>query len=172
MSGHVTLRPARLDDAAFLERWDRDPAVIASHGSEAEAEAIWRDEDWREEIAAAPMWRRILIAEEAGRPVGVIVDIDPAREETRYWGDCGPGLRAFDTWIGDTKDRDRGVGSAMMRAALAIAFADPAVTAVVIDPLLFNTRAIRFYERCGFRAVGARRFGGDECLVMRCDRPD
>lgn len=171
-AARVTLRPARPDDAPFLECWDRDADVIASHGVEAQADEIWRDEDWRAEITAAPAWRRILIAEEDGRPVGVVVDIDPALEVTHYWGDCGPGLRAFDAWIGDAKDRGRGLGAAMMREALEIAFADPAVKAVVIDPLIANTRAIRFYERCGFRALEERRFGDDACLVMRCDRPD
>lgn len=168
----VALRPARLEDAALLERWDRDADVIASHGVESQGDEIWRDEDWRAEIAAAPAWRRILIGEDNGRPFGVIVDIDPALEETHYWGDCGPGLRAFDTWIGEAKDRGRGLGAAMMREALAIAFADPVVGAVIIDPLITNTRAIRFYERCGFQAVERRWFDGDHCLVMRCDRPD
>lgn len=172
MAARLTLRPARPDDAVFLERWDRDADVIASHGVEAQAGEIWRDEDWRAEIAAAPGWRRILIGEDDGRPFGAIVDIDPAREETHYWGDCGPGLRAFDTWVGEAKDRGRGLGSAMMRMGLDLAFSDPAVKAVIIDPLLSNVRAIRFYERCGFRAVEERWFDGDHCLVMRCDRRD
>lgn len=172
MEARVTLRPARPDDAVFLERWDRDPDVIAAHGEEAQSAEIWRDEEWRAEIEAAPGWRRILIAEEEGRPVGVVVDIDPAREETHYWGSCGPGLRAFDTWIGGAKDRGRGLGAAMMAGALRIAFADPAVKAVIIDPLLSNRRAIRFYERCGFRAVEERWFDEVHCLVMAFDRPD
>lgn len=172
MGAGFLLRSARLDDAVFLERWDRDPDVIASHGEEAQEGEIWRDEDWREEIAAAPDWRRILIGEENGRPVGAVVDIDPALEETHYWGDCGPGFRAFDTWIGEAKDRSRGLGSAMMQEALDLAFADPSVKAVIIDPLLSNTRAIRFYERCGFRAVEERWFDKDHCLVMAFDRPE
>jgi aminoglycoside 6'-N-acetyltransferase len=172
MAARVTLRPARPDDAFLLERWDRDADVAAAQGADAAADKPGLDEDWRKEIAAAPGWRRILIGEEDGRPFGVIVDIDPAREETHYWGDCGPGLRAFDAWIGDAKDRGRGLGAAMIRAALNIAFADPAVSAVMIDPLVSNTRAIRFYQRCGFRALGERRFGDDDCLVMRFDRPD
>lgn len=170
-SARLTVRPARPDDAPFLERWDRDADVIASHGEEAQADEIWRDEDWREEIEASPPWRRIFIGEEDGRPVGAIIDIDPALETTHYWGDCGPGLRAFDTWIGEARDRGRGLGSAMMRAALDIAFADPAVAAVIIDPLESNRRAIRFYERVGFRVIERRRFGSDDCLVMRLDRP-
>jgi aminoglycoside 6'-N-acetyltransferase len=168
--GRVTLRKARIEDAAILSLWDRDEAVIASHGEEAQADEIWRDEEWADEIAADPPWRTILIGEEDGRPVGAIVDIDPALEETHYWGDCGPGLRAFDTWIGAAADRSRGIGAQMMSLALFRAFEDPSVQSVIIDPIETNRRAIRFYERCGFRALERRRFGHDDCLVMRIDR--
>ncbi len=60
----------------------------------------------------------------------------------------------------------------MMREALAIAFADPAVEALIIDPLIANTRASRFYKHCGFRSVEERWFDGDHFLVMRRDHPD
>ncbi len=171
MTAAITLRLARPDDAVFLERWDLDPDVIASHGAEMQDDTIWRDEDWRAEIAAAHVWRRILIAEKEGRPVGVIVDIDPALEVSHYWGDCGGNFRAFDIWVGEAADRGRDIGAAMMRLAAAQAFADPRVNAILIDPLLSNTRAHRFYERAGFRAVEERTFGSDACLVMRLDRP-
>ncbi len=58
----------------------------------------------------------------------------------------------------------------MMRLALERCFADPQVSAVLIDPLASNTRAHRFYERLGFRFVERRRFGADECFVYRLDR--
>jgi len=57
-----------------------------------------------------------------------------------------------------------------MRLVIARCFADPAVTAILIDPLAENLRARRFYERLGFRAVGPRRFGDDDCVVYRFDR--
>lgn len=161
----VVLRKVRPEDAALLDRWDGDEAVIASNPNDVGLS------DWAAEIAADPDWRRFWIAEVDGRAVGVLIDIDPAREESRYWGECGPGLRAFDIWIGEARDRGRGVGGEMMRLALAEAFAEPAVEGVIIDPLASNTAAIRFYERMGFRPVGRRRFGEDDCLVMRLDRP-
>lgn len=168
MTGRVALRLARVEDAAILEKWDEDQDVAASSGADDNKD--WREEDWRQEIAASPPWRAILIAEEGGRPVGVIVDIDPESEETHYWGDCGPGLRAFDIWIGDAEDRGRGVGTEMMRLAAARVFDDPGVAAIVIDPLVSNARAIRFYRRFGFEDVGERLFGDDLCLVMRLER--
>ena len=49
-------------------------------------------------------------------------------------------------------------------------FADPAVTAVVIDPLNSNTAAHRFYRRLGFTPEGRRMFDQDDCLVHRLTR--
>ena len=60
----------------------------------------------------------------------------------------------------------------MMRIALAECFADPRVTGIVIDPLASNERAHRFYRRMGFKAMGRRRFGRDDCLVHELTRRD
>ena len=73
--------------------------------------------------------------------------IDPAREESRYWGDVPEGLRAVDLWIGEDSDLGKGYRTRMME--LPRCFADPQVRAVLIDLLASNTRAHRFYERPG-----------------------
>jgi aminoglycoside 6'-N-acetyltransferase len=163
LSVAIALRPATLADLALLRRWDRDPDVAAATGDDGEYE-------WETELPRAVAWRELLIAEAGGRPVGMLQIIVPAEEETHYWGDAPPGLRAIDIWIGDAADRGRGLGTAIMRAALEHCFADASVAAVLIDPLARNTRARRFYERLGFRAVGPRRFGSDDCMVYRLDR--
>jgi aminoglycoside 6'-N-acetyltransferase len=54
--------------------------------------------------------------------------------------------------------------------AIGRCFAEPAVEAILIDPLASNTRAIRFYQRFGFKPVGERLFGEDRCLVHRLER--
>lgn len=163
----VTLRPATPDDLDLLRRWDEQPHVVASDPND--------DWDWATELHRSPAWREQLVAEADGRPVGFVQIIDPAREETHYWGDpasLGPdSLRAIDVWIGDAADLGRGLGTEMMRLALERCFASPDVTAVLLDPLASNTRAHRFYERLGFRAVERRRFGADDCVVYRLDRP-
>jgi aminoglycoside 6'-N-acetyltransferase len=103
-----------------------------------------------------------------GRPADRLhPDIDPAREETHYWGDCEENLRAIDLWIGEAGDLGKGYGTQMMRLAIERCFADPKVTAILIDPLESNVRARRFYERLGFVALGPRRFGTDDCVVYR-----
>jgi aminoglycoside 6'-N-acetyltransferase len=159
----VRLRPARADDAETLRRWDERPHVRESTGDDDLA-------DWDEELAGDPSWRDWWMAEEDGRPVGIVQIIDPAAEPTRYWGDIGEGHRAIDIWIGETDALGRGIGTVMMRFALARCFAAPDVHTVVIDPLERNVRARRFYERLGFEPVGPRRFGSDNCIVYRLTR--
>lgn len=160
----MQLRPARLDDLELLQAWDEDPDVVASDPDD--------DWNWEFELPREVDWREQLMAEVDGRPIGIVQIIDPAREETHYWGEIEPGLRAIDIWIGAAADRGRGLGTKMMRLALARAFAAPDVTAVLIDPLASNIRAIRFYERLGFRRVESRQFGLSDCLVYRLERSD
>jgi aminoglycoside 6'-N-acetyltransferase len=58
-----------------------------------------------------------------------------------------------------------------MRLVIARCFADPRVSAIIIDPLVSNTRAHRFYERFGFRIADRRIFADiDDCYVMRLER--
>lgn len=160
----IELRPVQPTDLDLLVYWSGKPHVASALGSDTG----W---DWREELAMDPDWRELLIAHIGGRPVGILQIIDPAREEAHYWGDIEPNLRAIDIWIGEPEDLGRGYGTQMMQLALARCFADPAVEAVLVDPLASNAEAVRFYERCGFRAAGRRVFEKEVCLVMRVDRP-
>lgn len=160
----MNLRAATLADLALLQHWDKQAHVNASDPND--------DWNWKVELGRTPDWREQLIAEIEGRPIGFIQIIDPAQEDSHYWGDIAANIRAIDIWIGEESDLGKGYGTKMMQLALARCFADPAVTAVLIDPLVSNTRAHRFYERLGFEFVERRRFGDDDCLVYRLNRAD
>lgn len=160
----IKLRPATLDDLPLLRLWDEQP-----HNIESDPNDDW---NWETELAHSPSWREQLMAELDGRPIGFIQIIDPALEETHYWGDVAPDLRAIDIWIGAAEDLGQGYGTQMMELALVRCFSDPKVNAVLIDPLESNVRAQRFYERLGFKFVEKRRFGEDDCFVYRLERPD
>ncbi len=168
----VTLRPATASDVAQLERWDKEPHVIAATTDNRRATTAFEGNNWRDEIAGASVYSQYFIAELDGRPIGAMQIIDPHLEPTHYWGDIEPNLRALDIWIGEAGALGRGYGERMMRIALDRCFSDPAVRAVVIDPLASNRRARKFYRRLGFAPVGPRRFGGDDCLVHRLERDD
>jgi RimJ/RimL family protein N-acetyltransferase len=48
---------------------------------------------------------------------------------------------------------------------------DPEVTVVHTDPAPHNGRAIRCYEKAGFRQVGVMETPDGPALLMRCPRP-
>ena len=137
-----------------------------------DATIAFEDTEWAEELGAQDEHSEYLIAELDGRPIGAMQICDPHLESTHYWGEIAPNLRAIDIWIGAAADRGNGYGADMMRLALERCFANPQVTAIVIDPLASNERALRFYRRMGFRPIGRRRFGDDDCLVHELSRDE
>lgn len=154
------------------------------------------DWNWRYELSRGEVpWRHQLIAEVVPAGEGasscandegdeaiattktkrIIQIIDPAEEESHYWGDCPPNLRALDIWIGEEDCLGKGYGTTMMEQALSsygFGKDDLVVEAVLVDPMATNLAAHRFYQRMGFKPIGLRWFGPDECLVHRLDRAD
>ncbi|ACK70896.1 GCN5-related N-acetyltransferase [Gloeothece citriformis PCC 7424] len=160
----INLRYATPNDLDLLRHWDEQPHVISSDPND--------DWNWEVELNRAPHWREQLIAEIEGRPIGFIQIIDPALEDSHYWGEITAGFRAIDIWIGEESDLGKGYGTQMMHLAIEKCFAEASVTAILVDPLASNRKAHRFYERLGFQFVEFRRFGADECHVYRLHRAE
>ena len=158
----ITLRNATMADLPLLRSWDEKPHVIESDPND--------DWQWEIELNRAVPWRDQLVAELDGVPIGFVQILDPAEEETHYWGDVPANLRAIDIWIGEEAYLNKGHGTEIMRRAIERCFAPPEVTAILIDPLASNTRSHRFYQRLGFAPIERRSFGADDCLVHRLDR--
>jgi len=168
----LVIRIATSDDVPVLERWDVDPDVIACTSDDPNAAQAFAGAIWPDEIAGNSDVSCYYIAELAGRPIAGMQVIDPHLEPTHYWGEMDENLRAIDIWIGAARDRNAGHGARMMGAVIDRCFADPVVTAIVIDPLNTNKNAHRFYQRLGFKVVGRRFFEADDCLVHRLARAD
>jgi aminoglycoside 6'-N-acetyltransferase len=162
----IILRPATIADLPILLHWDEQPHVV-----ESDLDDNW---DWEKELLYEPDWRKQLMAEIDGRPLGFVQIIDPALEETHYWGDVPQGLRAIDIWIGAASDLGKGYGTTMMQLAINQCFSDPSVSAILIDPLATNVRAHRFYESLGFRFIEQKRLGDDDsdCYVYQLAKAD
>lgn len=158
----ITLREASIEDLSLLKHWDQQ-----QHNIDADPNDDW---EWETELLRRPPWREQLVAELDGRPLGFLQIIDPLEEETHYWGAISPNRRAIDIWIGEAEDLGKGHGTIMMKLALERCFAEEKVEAVLIDPLISNERACRFYEKIGFTFLERRRFGEDDCYVYQLDR--
>lgn len=155
-------RHATIEDLELLQHWDKQPHVIACDPS--------GEGDWIPELTKKEEWRELLISQEEDEPIGFLQIIDPKLEDTHYWGDLPPNLRAIDIWIGEKENLNKGYGTTMMKMAFDRIFSNPQVQTILIDPLASNTKAHRFYERLGFQFVEERVFGEALCFVYELKR--
>ena len=131
------IRAATVADAGTLARWDTYPHVREAIHDDG---LTGFDCDWIEELQPRHDGVAYVIAEVEGQAIGAMQIIDPAREATHYWGAVAPNLRAIDISIGEPAYLGQGLGTRMMRWALARCFAETQVAAVLVDPLARNTR--------------------------------
>jgi len=158
----LKLRTASIQDLDLLQYWDTKQHVI-----DCDPDDDW---DWEKELNRNPEWRKQLIAEIDGEPIGFIQIIDPLLEESHYWGAVEPNKRAIDIWIGEEQNLNKGYGTKMMKLAIEKCFENELVNGILIDPLKSNTKAHRFYERLGFEFVEERDFDGTACIVYELKR--
>jgi len=64
-----------------------------------------------------------------------------------------PGVRGIDQSLGRPELLGRGFGTQLVTALVERLFADPAVSRIQTDPSPANLRAIRCYEKAGFRRL-------------------
>lgn len=102
-------------------------------------------------------------------PVGFLCWRTPPEEELRAAGlvDLAPGLVDIDVLIGEPELLGRGLGRRALEHLLARLRADPRVTVAGLGTAVENARAIRAFEKAGFRTI--REFEDPEigpCVYM------
>ena len=96
-----------------------------------------------------------LIVEFDGGPIAYIQSYDPHLEDGHPYRDQPFGTLGMDISIGPPELVGKGHGSAIVRQFTDMLFEEGAPR-VVIDPHPDNLRAIRAYEKAGFRAFDTR----------------
>ena len=164
----IEFRPLTDADLPQLAEWRARPHVAAWWGA---ADSI---DDLRADLLAAPNDPpdvRAFLAVLDGRSVGFIQAYVVLGGGGGWWPDeTDPGARGIDQFLAEEADLGQGLGTAMVRAFVALLFADPAVTKVQTDPAPENARAIRSYEKAGFRRVALVTTPDGPALLMICER--
>lgn len=152
----------------LLASWLRRPHVAEWWGTADTAEAL-RD-DYLVNPGDPPLVRGY-IATLDGRPLGFIQSYVVKGAGGGWWEDeTDPGARGIDQFLAEASDLGKGLGTLMVRTFVERLFADPAVTKVQTDPDPRNARAIRSYEKAGFRRLRVVDTPNGPALLMVVER--
>ncbi len=110
------------------------------------------------------------IVELDGRPIGYLQCYDPHREEGHPYRGQPKGTLGLDQFIGEPELVGIGHGSRLIAAFVEDLFSRGAPR-VIIDPHPANGRAIRAYEKAGFRPFDYRTTIYGEALMMARNAP-
>lgn len=158
----MQLREATMDDLETLIWWHQQSHIVDAGPG--------KDYKWEREINRHPDWRKQYMAIENDEPVGFVQICDPYEEDTGRWENMPHRLRAIDVWIGEPENLSKGYGTKIMLLAMAEAFSDPEVHALLVDPLISNKKAQRFYARFGFKFVETKKIYGESCYILKIRR--
>ena len=136
-------RPMTAADLPLVKRWLAEPHVVQWWGDAREQfELVSGD------LEVEAMDQFIVATDD--RPFGYIQCYDLEAWPDNGFGDHPRGTRAIDQFIGEPAMVDRGHGSAFIRTFIDRLLAS-GVPRVITDPDPANARAIRAYEKAGFR---------------------
>ncbi len=145
---HVFLRPFEKEDAGFFYRWYNDPETRAKIG---------------EVLPTLPQDAEALAARKGSDSVWFAV---VRKEDGRVVGEAGL-LRMFPAWrttdltilVPDAADQGKGYGTEAVNLLLDYAFGYLNYNRVAIGVVGFNTKALAFYKKIGFKQEGIQEQG-------------
>ena len=147
------MRDAR-EDMELLFRWLNDERLLADIEGPGASFTYEQIEDKYGPRARGEHVVIPCIMEHRRVPIGYLQYYPlPEEEMTAYEADRDGLHFAIDLFIGEPGCRNRGIGTTALRAIVDYLFDVRRADSVYIDPATRNKRAIRCYEKCGFRAV-------------------
>lgn len=148
----LTVRTITEQDVALVSKWLQDSDVLAYYEG--------RDNPQSEEMVREKLLPRqsdpciACVVEYERTPIGYIQFYQIEPEERAVYGyDSDEIIYGMDQFIGETAYWNRGVGTELVRAMCAYLTDTREASKVVMDPQAWNARALRCYEKCGFRKV-------------------
>ena len=165
-----TFRPITLADLPLLHGWlSRTHVIEWWCEPQSLAETV---EEYSTIVAGTPAHNCYLATLGDFGPIGFIQSYTPAafHEEGWWLDEHDPGVRGIDQFLANANQINQGLGTILVRQFVASLFDEPSVTRIQTDPAPNNHRAIRCYEKAGFRAIGEIDTLDGRALLMYCDR--
>jgi AacA4 family aminoglycoside N(6')-acetyltransferase len=167
----ITFRPLREADLPLLTDWLNRPHVLEWWSG---GDAVPDIDDTRRKYlprmnAASSV--KVYIAMLAEEPIGFIQSYVAFGCGDGWWEEeTDPGVCGIDQFLCDSGRLGQGLGTRMVGAFVQELLAQPGVTKVQADPDPANARAVRCYEKAGFRPVRRVTTPDGPALLMVVER--
>jgi AacA4 family aminoglycoside N(6')-acetyltransferase len=168
----VTLRLMTEQDIPMLYDWLNRPHIVEWWGGESARPSL-------EDVYTK--YRPRVLANERVTPYIAMLGQVPIGYAQSYialgcgdgwWEDeTDPGVRGIDQSIADPDLLGKGVGTRLVRTLVDMLFRDPSVSKIQTDPAPTNLRAIRCYQKAGFRVVRNIVTPDGQAVYMLQERP-
>jgi RimJ/RimL family protein N-acetyltransferase len=150
--GDIVIRPLKEEDKYLLMKWLSDPVVLQYYEGRDCPFTLEKVED--EFFAQSEeAFRCIFIF--AGKKIGYVqyYPIDE-EERTKYgYSHSNEVIYGTDQFIGEPDYWNRGVGTMLINALKKYLVGAMGVNRLVMDPMVWNERAIRCYEKSGYTKI-------------------
>ncbi|MGE5675944.1 MAG: GNAT family N-acetyltransferase [Mycobacterium leprae] len=139
MGESTMMRSVTMGDLPALQAWDEDPEIVALMGRKYEET---NTADWFQSLRTERNCRAWMIETKEGRLIG---ELELAQLNWRV------GSAELRICIGEKDCRSKGYGTDVIRSAMRVAFQGLQLHEVYLRVFTSNVRAVRVYERVGFR---------------------
>lgn len=149
----IRIRSMTDADFSILLKWLTDDRVLEFYdGRDSHYNAATLKENYSEEWETT-YYRTIFEYEGKAIGYGQIYKLSDEMYEEYQYPQRGEIVFAMDQFIGEPEYWNRGIGTKYMQTVLDFLRAEQNADAVILDPWTSNVRAIRAYEKAGFKII-------------------
>lgn len=154
-SARLLVRELDEEDVVLMANWLSDPRVLEYYEGRDRPHDVARVQE--KYLGPPKSATTCCIVEWDGAAIGYIqfypLSAYPDHEQSLYGHRTGGAIYGIDLFIGEPELWGRGIGTELVAAMTEYLFDAKEADKVAIDPQTRNARAIRCYEKAGFRKV-------------------
>jgi RimJ/RimL family protein N-acetyltransferase len=159
---HIEFQPLRADHFEILWKWHNEAHVTENWNSFENFEAM--KASYEKKIESNFVICFIIYLD--GNPFGYIHAYKAWKVGDGWWPDEKEGTWGIDQFIGDPSFVGRGLGSKFIKEFIQFFLIKQGFQKLIVDPAPKNERAIRAYEKAGFRKVAVISSPDGPALLM------
>jgi len=150
--GNLQVRELERVDKVLLSKWLSDPEILQYYEGRDNPFNIEKVE--QEFFDVEENVTRCLV-ELSGIPIGYVqlYIVDGEEREVYGFSDSAELIYGMDQFIGESAYWNKGIGTELVQAMVKYLLEEKGADRIVMDPQIWNVRAIHCYEKCGFEKV-------------------